>query len=88
MLNYGEALKYQRITNGKSLLEVEKATGISNANLSRWESGKNLPNIDFCVRLADFYGITLDELVGRDSAAKTSIKNSFNNFHNTGDIKF
>ena len=88
MLNYGEALKYQRITNGKSLLEVEKATGISNANLSRWESGKNLPNIDFCVRLADFYGITLDELVGRDAVAKTSIKNSFNTFHNTGDIKF
>lgn len=25
-----------------------------------------MPNIDFCVRLADFYGITLDELVGRD----------------------
>lgn len=65
MLNYGEALKYQRVTNGKSLLEVEKATGISNANLSRWECGKNLPNIDFCVQLADYYGVSLDELIGR-----------------------
>lgn len=86
MLNYGEALKYQRITNGKSLLEVEKATGISNANLSRWECGKNLPNIDFCVKLADYYGITLDELVGRDSIKHVTVSDSFNN--NSGNINF
>lgn len=65
-MNYGEALRYQRVSNGKSLLDVEKDTGISNANLSRWECGKVLPNIDFCVKLADYYGISLDELVGRD----------------------
>lgn len=66
MKNYGEILKSHRTKRGKTLLEVEKETGISNANLSRWECGKNLPNIDFCVKLADYYKITLDELVGRD----------------------
>ena len=66
MINYGQALKYQREINKKTLLQVEKDTGISNANLSRWENNKILPNIDFCVQLADYYGITLDELVGRD----------------------
>ena len=34
--------------------------------ISAWENNANLPNIDFCVQLADFYGISLDELVGRD----------------------
>lgn len=66
MINYGEELKYNRVKRNKSLLQVENDTGISNANLSRWENGKVLPNIDFCVRLADYYGITLDELIGRD----------------------
>lgn len=66
MLDYGQAFKYQREINKKTLLQVEKETGISNANLSRWENNKILPNIDFCVKLADYYGITLDELVGRD----------------------
>ncbi len=66
MINYGKALKYQRKLNKKTLIEIEKETGISNANLSRWECGKNLPNIDFCVKLADFYEITLDELIGRE----------------------
>lgn len=66
MANYGEELKHQRLIRNKTLLQVEHDTGISNSNLSRWESGKVLPNIEFCVMLADYYGITLDELIGRD----------------------
>ena len=66
MINYGEELKYQRIKRNKTLKQIEKDTGISNSNLSRWERGKVLPNIDFCVVLADYYGITLDELIGRE----------------------
>ncbi len=65
MKNYGEELKYQRTIRNKTLEQVEKDTGISNANLSRWERGKVLPNINFCVILADYYGITVDELIGR-----------------------
>ncbi len=67
MKNYGEEMKYQRLKHNLTLRELEKQTGISNGTLSRWENGKVLPNIDFCVKLADFYGISLDELIGRDN---------------------
>lgn len=70
MMNFGEELKFQRTKRNKTLKEVERDTGISNSNLSRWESGKVLPNISFCVMLADYYGITLDELIGRDNSGK------------------
>ncbi|MDE7087783.1 MAG: helix-turn-helix domain-containing protein [Clostridia bacterium] len=66
MINYGEALKYQRENLGLSQLELSKKLGTSHQNISRWERGEVLPNIDFCVKLADFYGISLDELIGRD----------------------
>ncbi len=66
MINFGEELKFQRTIRNKTLKQVEKDTGISNSNLSRWECGKVLPNINFCVILADYYGISLDELIGRD----------------------
>ena len=66
IINYGESLKQNRLSRNKTLLELEKETGISNANLSRWKTNKNLPNIDFCVKLANYYNISLDELVGRD----------------------
>ena len=66
MKDYGDELKFHRLKRNKTLKQVEAETGISISNLSRWECGKVLPNIDFCVKLADYYGISLDELVGRE----------------------
>jgi len=65
-LNYGEALKQQRKLNGLTQKQLSEATGIVQPNISAWENNIYSPNIDFCVKLADFYGITLDELVGRN----------------------
>ncbi len=64
MINYAENLKEHRLSRGLTLTDIEKATGISNANICRWENGKVIPKIDFCIQLAEFYGISLDELVG------------------------
>lgn len=88
MKNYGQLLKEHRKTKGKSLLEVEKETGISNQNLSRWEQGKVIPSIAFCEILADYYEVTLDELVDHDSSKKININNSFNNNSGNMNIKF
>lgn len=66
MNKYGEAIKYQRELAGISILELSKKIGTSHQNISRWERGEVIPSIDFCVKLADFYGISLDELIGRD----------------------
>jgi transcriptional regulator with XRE-family HTH domain len=65
-MSYGDNIKQQRLLKGKSLLQVEKETGISNQNLSRWERNEVLPNIDFCVKLAKYYGVTIEELIGVD----------------------
>ena len=66
MINYGEYLKEQREKLGLSQSAVANKINTSHQNISRWESGKILPSIDFCVKLADLYGVSLDELVGRD----------------------
>lgn len=65
MINYGEALKYQREVAGISQLELSKKIETSHQNINRWEKGEVLPSIEFLVKLADFYGISLDELIGR-----------------------
>lgn len=65
-LNYGESIKEQREKLGLSQTMVANKINTSHQNISRWESGKILPSIDFCVKLADLYDISLDELVGRD----------------------
>lgn len=85
-LNYGEALKQQRKASGYTQEQLSRATGIVQPNISAWENNVYTPNIDFCVILADFYGITLDELVGRDSIKHVTVSDSFNN--NSGNINF
>lgn len=67
MLNYGEALKYQREINGYSQSELARKTGLKQQMISYWEANKGLPNVDFCVQLADFYGISVDELIGHEA---------------------
>ena len=66
MYEIGEELKYHRDKNGFSQSSLATATGISQQKISYYESGKHSIPIEFCITLADFYGISLDELVGRD----------------------
>ena len=63
-MKYGDAMKQHRLMSGKSLVQVEKETGISNQNLSRWERNEVMPSIDACVKLAKYYGVTIEELIG------------------------
>ena len=64
--NYGEVLKEHREKLGLSQSAVAVKINTSHQNISRWESGRIVPSIDFCIKLADLYGVSLDELVGRD----------------------
>lgn len=45
---------------------VSKATGISAKTYERYEKNERNPDAPVLVKLADFYGVTLDQLVGRD----------------------
>lgn len=48
-----------------SAYRVCKILGISESQMSEWELGKTRPSLDSAIKLANFYGVTLDELVGR-----------------------
>lgn len=57
MYEIGEELKYHREKNGFSQSSLATATGISQQKISYYESGKHSIPIEFCITLADFYGI-------------------------------
>ena len=65
MGNYGEEYKYHRQRAGLSQQELADLIHTYQQNISRWEKNEVEPSISFCVALADYYGITLDELIGR-----------------------
>lgn len=65
-MNYGQCFKELRTERKLSQRDLAKATGISQQAISFWEQDKRTPNMDDCIKLADFYNVSLDELVGRE----------------------
>lgn len=63
---YGKEIRSQRKALGLTQDDVSKATGLSQSTISWIELDNGLANIQQCVLLADFYGISLDELIGRE----------------------
>lgn len=61
-------LKELRETMGLSQYSFADAFGISQSTIGNWEAGKREPNFDTMQRLADFFGVSVDYLLGRESA--------------------
>ncbi|MBO5918229.1 MAG: helix-turn-helix transcriptional regulator [Oscillospiraceae bacterium] len=62
---YGERLKLLRKERKIQQKELADLLGISIRGYQFYESEDNEPNIKVLTVLADFYGVTIDYLVGR-----------------------
>ena len=62
---YGERLKLLRKEKKVQQKELADLLGISVRGYQFYESEDNEPNIKVLTVLADFYGVTIDYLVGR-----------------------
>ena len=67
---YGEFIKNARKEKGYTQAQVSQMTGIPQNTISWIEKDKGLANIHQCVLLANCYGISVDELIGRDETKK------------------
>lgn len=80
-MSIGSNMRMWREERGLSLKEVEIQTGINNGNLSRYERDLNYPSIESCIKLADLYDISVDELIGRNDGLTSSVHQSKDSFH-------
>lgn len=65
------SIKYNRIKElrlEKDLSQGQLASlvGTTQANISRWEAGIIVPNVLDCWKLAEFFGVSIDYLVGKE----------------------
>ena len=58
-------LKELRKQNCKTQDDLAKALNVSHGTYNNYEQEKFEPNIDTLVRIADYYNVSLDYLVGR-----------------------
>lgn len=54
--------------HGTNVYKVSKATGIPASTFTDWKNGRSVPKVDKMMRIADFFGVSLGELLGDESA--------------------
>lgn len=61
---FGQNLKELRIQSGLSQRELGKALGFCNQTISFWEGGQREPDLDSIVKIAVFFEVSTDYLLG------------------------
>ncbi len=68
-MTLSEKLRDLRQDAGISQEEVAGRLFVSRQSISKWENGQAEPGVENLKALADLYGVTLDELTGREASA-------------------
>ena len=61
---FGERLKQLRTEKGIGQNLLAKELDLSNASISYWETGKQLPSIEVVYKFAVFFHVSADYLLG------------------------
>ena len=68
-------LKSLRLCENKKVDDIAKYLNVTIQSYYKYENGKAEPNIENLIKLADFYQVTLDYLVGRSFGSEFSYLN-------------
>lgn len=66
-----EAMVWLLEQSGAQLRDIERTTGIKECTLTAYKTGRTCPNMGAAVKIADFFQVPLDFLVGRCSENET-----------------
>lgn len=64
-MNIGEKIKELREKNGKTQLDVSKALDVTYQTIYKYEKGIAVPPADAILKLAEYFNVTTDYLLGR-----------------------
>ena len=69
----GKRIRQLREKSDLSQLEFAKILNISNSTLSQYEAGNRIPSDEIKSKIADFFGVSIDYLLGRIPVTRWTI---------------
>lgn len=66
--SFEQLLRARRVT----VYQVAKATGISASTFTDWKNGRSSPKADKLARIADYFSISLDEMLGTENGQRST----------------
>ena len=76
-MEFQEKLYALRKQQGLSQEELANIVGVSRQAVQKWEAGTARPDLDNLMALAQFFGVTLDELVGFTEKPVSTAQNGY-----------
>jgi transcriptional regulator with XRE-family HTH domain len=67
-MTLGERLKKLRTNRGLFLSDLTKIIGVGKSTISGYEHNRKKPKQETLIKLAEFYGVTVDYLLGQDNS--------------------
>ena len=64
---FKDSLKELRIEKGIGQVKLAQELGVSKGVISLWENGLREPTMTSLILIADYFGVTIDFLVGREN---------------------
>ena len=61
---FAQRLRYLRKEMGIGQIALAKVVGVGKSIISQWELGRCEPTLSSFIRLAEFFGVSLDYLAG------------------------
>ena len=75
MLALNENIKKLRIAQGINQVEFAKILCVTKQCVSNWENDNVVPSIDMLCKIADFFGVSTDYLLGRSEKRVIEVSN-------------
>lgn len=74
-MEFNEKLQELRKKNNLTQEELARSLFVTRTAVSKWESGRGYPSIDSLKAIAQFFSLTLDELLSSDEVLKIAKEN-------------
>lgn len=71
--SFGKRLRKLRLAKNMTQSELGKVVNVTNVGVAKWESDDRFPDKDTLIKLADFFDVSLDYLLGRTDYPKATV---------------
>lgn len=72
-MTIGERIAQLRKNRSMSQFQLAKTLNIATSTLGMYETNKRKPNMEMLEKIADFFGVSIDYLLGRETSDKSDI---------------
>ena len=69
-ITIGENIRRLRLERKMTQEQLAEVLNVTNAAVSKWERGDSLPDITMLFPIAEFFGVSVDNLMGYDEYLK------------------